>query len=419
MHYYTIFTRFTVKKFDIPVLYRSSFIAQIKELRKQNDPRKKDFSPTILDFGTVKFLLARHFGFCYGVENAVEIAYRALAENPNKRVFLLSEMIHNPTVNEDLQANGITYIMDNSGKQLISWDEITSDDIVITPAFGTTIAIENILTAKGIEPKKYNTTCPFVEKVWNASNKIGTQGYTLILHGKPTHEETRATFSHGSQDAPTVIVKDMSDSQVLAEIMLKKRPMQDFFSHFKGNFSDGFDPEIHLEKIGVVNQTTMLAEETQQIADFFKGIQVEKYGDAVLKNHFADTRHTLCYATQENQEATHELLQASAQIAIVIGGYNSSNTSHLVELCEAKLPTFYISSADEIRSQTAINHYNYHKKQHLTTQNYLPAQPSPTIIITSGASCPDTMIDAVIDKLLGFYSPEKTKEQVLEQLNAH
>jgi 4-hydroxy-3-methylbut-2-enyl diphosphate reductase len=410
-----------VKKFDIPVFYRSSFIGQIKELRKNADPRKKDFQPTTLDFGAVKVRIARHFGFCYGVENAVEIAYRALAENPDKKVYLLSEMIHNPTVNEDLQAQGIQYIMDNMGNQLISWEQITDQDIVITPAFGTTIAIENILKSKNIEPQKYNTTCPFVEKVWNASNKIGTQGFAIVLHGKPTHEETRATFSHSSQDAPTVVVRHQADAQVLADIMTGVRPTTDFYTYFKDNFSSNFDPNIHLEKIGVVNQTTMLAEETQAIADFLKNIQTQKYGATNLKNHFADTRHTLCYATQDNQQATHALLLQPADLALVVGGYNSSNTSHLVELCEEKLPTYFIADADQIHSKTTINHYDYHSKLHKTTHDYLPQAYSPlTIVLSSGASCPDAMIDAVLDKILGFYSIDiaAAKANVLTQLQA-
>ncbi len=183
------------------------------------DLRKQDFSPTLLDFGPVQFYLARHFGFCYGVENAIEISYKALEENPGKRVFLLSQMIHNQEVNHDLQSRGIQFIMDTDGKQFIPWSDLLPNDIVIIPAFGTTIEIENLLLDKGIEVQKYNTTCPFVEKVWNRSEKLGQDSYTVIIHGKPKHEETRATFSHASSAAPSIIVRDMDDAILLGEFI--------------------------------------------------------------------------------------------------------------------------------------------------------------------------------------------------------
>lgn len=183
-----------MKQFNIPEFYKSQIISRIKMQRKTEDPRKKDFKPTILDFGPVVFKIARHFGFCYGVENAIEIAYKTIEENPGKRIFLLSEMIHNPDVNRDLEERGIKFIMDNYGNQFVSWDEINNDDVIIIPAFGTTIEIENLLKAKGIDTIRYNTTCPFVEKVWNRAEAIGKQDYTIIIHGKAKHEETRATF---------------------------------------------------------------------------------------------------------------------------------------------------------------------------------------------------------------------------------
>ncbi|MEY3818868.1 MAG: hypothetical protein RLZZ425_323, partial [Bacteroidota bacterium] len=187
-----------MKSFEIPSFYRSPLISAVKEKRKSDDKLKKDFTPTQLNFGAVEIYLARHFGFCYGVENAIEIAFKTVQENPSKRIFLLSEMIHNPQVNADLQSKGIRFIMDTVGKMIIDWSELTSDDIVIIPAFGTTLETEAKLKSIGINPLQYNTTCPFVEKVWNRSEQIGKKGYTIIIHGKPKHEETRATFSHSS-----------------------------------------------------------------------------------------------------------------------------------------------------------------------------------------------------------------------------
>ena len=198
-----------MKTFEVPAFYRSPLLSKIKNIRKANDKLKKDFQPTCLDFGVVQFFLARHFGFCYGVENAIEIAFRTVQENPTKRIFLLSEMIHNPKVNADLLANGVQFIMDTKGNIINSWDSITEEDIVIIPAFGTTLETEELLRAKGIDPLLYNTTCPFVERVWKKADQIAKEEYTIILHGKPSHEETKATFSHSSANTPSLIINNL------------------------------------------------------------------------------------------------------------------------------------------------------------------------------------------------------------------
>jgi 4-hydroxy-3-methylbut-2-en-1-yl diphosphate reductase len=382
-------------------------------VRRQRDLRKQDFSPTRLDFGPVQFVLARHFGFCYGVENAIEISYRALEENPDKRVYLLSQMIHNQEVNHDLQNRGIKFIMDTDGSQFIPWDEIQKEDVVIIPAFGTTLEIEHLLLDKGVEVQKYNTTCPFVEKVWNRAEKLGQDNYTVIIHGKPRHEETKATFSHSLRHAPSVIVRDMSEAQQLANYILGSKTRSEFFEEFAGKHSAGFDPGLHLQRVGVVNQTTMLATETQAIADFLKQVMISKYGDENLKQHFADTRDTLCYATNDNQDATYQLLESGADIAIVVGGYNSSNTSHIVELCERSFPTFFINSDDEIKSKEEIHHFNYRQKQRMVTHQYLPDKSPVKIVLTSGASCPDTLVDRVLLKVSSFFTGAKPIEEIL------
>lgn len=405
-----------MKSFDIPTTYRSSFIIKIKNLRKENDPRKKDFTPTVIDFGPVQFVIARHFGFCYGVENAIERAYKAVEENPGKRIFLLSQMIHNPSVNADLQGMGIKFIMDTEGNQFIPWDDLKSDDIILIPAFGTTLEIEKILEEKQIEIRKYDTTCPFVTKVWKQSDKLGASDYSVIIHGKPNHEETRATFSHSSSSASSIVIKDMSEAIELAKYIKGEKELSRFSEEFKGRFSEGFNVKTDLQKVGVVNQTTMLASETQAIADFFKQVMLEKYGNAESKYHFADTRDTLCYATNDNQQATFGLLKAKADLAIVVGGYNSSNTSHLVELCEEKLPTYYISGAEEILNKDLIRHFNYHKNEMFETTNFLPNKNPLKIILTSGASCPDAVVDGVLDRILEFFSDLNSKESVLENL---
>lgn len=376
--------------------------------------RKQDFTPALLDFGPVQFYLARHFGFCYGVENAIEISYKAIEENPTKRVFLLSQMIHNPEVNSDLQSRGIRFIMDTDGSQFISWDKIGKDDVVIIPAFGTTLEIEKLLMDKGVEVQQYNTTCPFVEKVWNRAEKLGQDRYTIIIHGKPKHEETRATFSHSASSGASIIVRNMDEAQNLSNYILGSKSKAEFYEEFAGRFSKGFDPEKDLLRVGVVNQTTMLATETQAIADFFRQIMMQKYGSDNLKEHFADTRDTLCYATNDNQDSTYELLKTDADLAIVVGGYNSSNTSHIVELCETKFSTFFINNEEEIESRERIHHYNYHRKEKIITNAFLPNKKPVKIAITSGASCPDTVVDRVILKLLSYFENVSSIESVID-----
>jgi 4-hydroxy-3-methylbut-2-enyl diphosphate reductase len=406
-----------MKSFDVPIIYRSPLIAAIKKKRKEMDKMKKDFTPTLLDFGPVRIFLARHFGFCYGVENAIEIAFRTVEENPGKRIFLLSEMIHNPQVNADLQSHGVRFLQDTYGRELISFDELKADDVVIIPAFGTTPAIEKKLSAIGIPVEKYNTTCPFVEKVWNRSELIARNDYTIIIHGKPKHEETRATFSRAAAHAPAVVVKDMQQAIELAKYIKGEKLPGLFYDEFGGQYSDDFKIEKDLQRIGVVNQTTMLASDTQGIADFLREIMIEKYGSETIREHFADTRDTLCYATNDNQSAVTGMLETKADLAIVVGGYNSSNTSHLVELCEEKLPSYFISNEEKIISQKDILHYDFHTKQEILSSNYLPAKEPLTILITSGASCPDAIVEAVINKLTGFYSIKKDKEQLLREFS--
>ncbi len=387
----------------------------MKEARRLRDQRKQDFSPSLLDFGPVQVYLARHFGFCYGVENAIEISYRALEENAGKRVFLLSQMIHNPEVNRDLQERGIRFITDTDGTPFLSWDEISEGDVVIIPAFGTTLETEQLLLDKGVELHKYNTTCPFVEKVWNRAEKLGKEQYTVIIHGKPNHEETRATFSHSSASAPSVVIRNMEEAMRLARYIAGEEASENFYTEFSGRFSSGFNPDLHLQRIGVVNQTTMLAAETQAIADFLKSVMIKKYGPANVRYHFADTRDTLCYATNDNQDATYALLETDAHLAIVVGGYNSSNTSHIVHLCSRKFSTYFISSEKEIKSRSEIHHWNYDRKQKEVTHGWLPEHAPLKVVLTSGASCPDTLVDRVLLRVLEFFPEARPVNEVIRE----
>ena len=404
-----------MKQFEIPSFYKSSFISKIKNSRKVNDPKKKDFTPTLLDFGPVKFFIARHFGFCYGVENAIDISNRIINDNPGERIFLLSEMIHNPAVNDDLHARGVRFLMDTLGNRIFNWDELIKDDIVIIPAFGTTLEIETNLKEKGIDPYKFNTTCPFVEKVWNRSAQLGDQNYTIIIHGKHNHEETRATFSHSTKIAPSLIIRDIEEAGILCAYILDESKEKEFYQFFKDKHSPGFDFKHDLQRIGVVNQTTMLATETETIAELLKNTLIIKYGASKLKNHFADTKDTLCYATNDNQESTYGLLKINADLAIVVGGYNSSNTTHIVELCEKKFNTFFVSSAEKILSKSIINHYDLLSKKEITIYNFIPETEPVNIILTSGASCPDAIVDLVFRKILSFFPEARDIDAVLKE----
>ncbi|MFC5410605.1 4-hydroxy-3-methylbut-2-enyl diphosphate reductase [Larkinella bovis] len=404
-----------MKSFNIPAYYRSHIISPLKEFRRKRDKLKRDFTATELDFGPVRFLVARHFGFCYGVENAIEIAYKAIAENTGKRIFLLSEMIHNPDVNRDLQERGVRFIMETSGKQLIPWDELRSDDVVVIPAFGTTLEIQQNLTDIGLNVEQYDTTCPFVEKVWNKASQIGQKDYTVVVHGKPSHEETRATFSHSKEAAPTVVVKDMKQAQRLATYITGESPREQFYHEFSGQYSVGFDPERDLQRIGVVNQTTMLASDTQHIADYLKTVMIHHYRlmPEEVDNRFANTRDTLCYATNDNQDSTYALLTNPAQFAIVAGGYNSSNTQHLVELCDEKLPTYFIETEQKILSRTLIRHFNLSTKQEVVTEHFLPDQEPVTVLLTCGASCPDAVVEGILLKIVSFFPTARPVADVM------
>jgi 4-hydroxy-3-methylbut-2-enyl diphosphate reductase len=399
---------------DIHALYRGSIISRVKESRQILDPRKRDLTPSVLDFGPVRFVLARHFGFCFGVENAVRIAYETLESNPGKRIFFLSEMIHNPKVNGDLRARGVEFIFTPSGDQLVPWQNLTPEDIVVVPAYGTTLEMQEQIAARGVDPYTYNTTCPFVEKVWKRSQQLGTRGYTVVVHGKATHEETRATFSHSDRSAPTVVVLNLDEARILAGIIRGSQGRDEFDEHFRRKCSQGFDPERHLERIGVVNQTTMLATETREISEVLRTAIRERYGEDDLEHHFADTSDTLCYATNENQNATRALIDHGADVVLVVGGYNSSNTSHIVELCEKALTTYFIQNAGEIISSKRVRHFSLRERRTLTTGDWLPGKRPLDIILTCGASCPDAILNEVLLRVLSFFPDTQPLAQVLQ-----
>jgi 4-hydroxy-3-methylbut-2-enyl diphosphate reductase len=317
-------------------------------------------------------------------------------------------------VNEDLRERGIKFLWTTSGEQLIPFDELKPDDVVIIPAFGTTLEVEQKLDEIGVDTEAYDTTCPFVEKVWRKSSQIGDDDYSIVVHGKRYHEETRATFSHAKEEGPVVVVRDMKEAEELAKVIRGERDAEFFYDYFDDKYSEGFDPEADLRKLGVVNQTTMLAEETAAIADLMREAMMERYGESNVKEHFADTSDTLCYATNENQNATKALIEDGADVGIIVGGYNSSNTSHLVELCEEHMPTYFIRDADEFDAPSAIRHFDVHRKEEVATENWFPADDTPVdVLLTSGASCPDALLDDVIRKIVSWYPDARPVEEAL------
>ena len=408
-----------MRNFDIPDFYRSPIISRVKARRKALDPRKQDFAPSVLDFGSVRIQLARHFGFCFGVENAIEISYKAIAENPGKRIYLLSQMIHNPEVNADLQSRGVQFLQDTLGLPLVPLQTLTPEDVVIVPAFGTTMEMEAKLKDVGVDVQKYNTTCPFVEKVWKRSAQLGAKDYTVVIHGKPQHEETRATFSHAAETGHALVVKDGTEAEWLAQWMEAGHgDVAAFWAKFEGRTTPGFEPEEHLRRVGVVNQTTMLASDTQAIADRIK-VAVDANQDA----EFANTRDTLCYATNDNQSATRgALLAGGADLALVVGGYNSSNTSHLVELCEETLKTFFVRNELEWK-EDGVHHFDIHEGAIQVTADPLPQRGAggdvPTVLITSGASCPDASVERVLRLVLDHYGGRDVDAVLTEFENSH
>lgn len=422
-------------------LYQSQLCAAIKELARQHERTATD--PVALDFGAVQYVIPSHFGFCLGVKNAIERAYETLAENPGRRVFMLSELIHNPFVNEDLLRRGLRYLQTDKGvpytvegrpavsgqTETLLWDTLTPEDIVIIPAFGATDEDKSRLVRKGLAVYPHDATCMLVEKVWKAARGYGRDGYTVVIHGKHEHEETKATFSNTKRHAPAVIVRNLEEARHLGEIIASRDPVvrrRKFEEHFAQRHTEGFDVDRHLERIAVVNQTTLLMNETLAITEHLRDVYRRAYGDADRVGG-AGRRDTLCYATQVNQDALARAIASSVDAAVVIGGKNSSNTYQLFRLCEDALGrrAFFIQSEAGIRSLEEVDHYVYGGKGTSTEVRPL-RQPGANasaplrILLTGGASCPDGIIQQVICRVNSFFPAERLRsvEAVLKELRA-
>ena len=339
--------------------------------------------------------LAKEFGFCYGVERAIDLAYAARRAYPDRRVFLLGEIIHNPEVNDQIRRLGIVTIAGKPKDEEIN--QLRPEDIVIIPAFGTEVSTRKKLEEKGC--LFVDTTCGDVMSVWKRVRQYSKDTVTSIIHGKAWHEETKATSSqaraHGN--GHYLVVFTLGETDYVCNYIVRGGNKGEFLDKFKGAYSEGFDPDVHLQAIGVANQTTMLRGETEEVQRRLKTAMMQKYGADQVEKHFRFF-DTICGATQDRQDALEKLLRDPLDLLLVIGGYNSSNTSHLAEMGEAKLPTYFIKNAAKMVSDAVIQHYDQHKGSEVETRGWLPAGKI-TVGITAGASCPNNLIEDTIRRL--------------------
>lgn len=422
-------------------LYQSDLCRAIKVARRTKE--KTSGAPAVLDFGAVSYVIPSHFGFCLGVQNAIERAYETVASNPTKRVFMLSELIHNPFVNEDLLARGLRYLQTDKGLPICSdgsiasnpedpdtlWNQLTADDIVIIPAFGATNEDKVRLLRRGLSIRENDATCMLVEKVWKAARRYAKEGFTVIIHGKSEHEETKATFSNSSSHGPALMIRNMEHARLLTEVIqaegAEKRRL--FEDSFKGLYSKGFNPGKDLQKLAVVNQTTLLRNETLSIIEFLREFMVQCYGEAHVAEHLwsKGKGDTLCYATQVNQDALQKAVEQRIDAALVVGGKNSSNTFQLYRVCEERFGenAHYIQSEANILSAEEIRHYIFPydlteaPKASEVVRPFLAETSTPKrILLTGGASCPDGVIQQVIHKINSFFPAESIRsiESILE-----
>jgi 4-hydroxy-3-methylbut-2-en-1-yl diphosphate reductase len=423
-------------------LYQSQLCEAIKRLARTHE--RTAGKPAMLDFGAVRYVIPSHFGFCLGVKNAIERAYETLAENPGRRVFMLSELIHNPFVNEDLLRRGLRYLQSDKGVPFTAdgqaaapgatprllWDTLTGEDVVIIPAFGATDEDKKRLVRKGLRVAQYDATCMLVEKVWKAARAFGRDGYTVIIHGKSEHEETKATFSNSRRHAPSLIIRNLDEARQLGAYIAApdEAKRAAILEHFAGLCTPGFDPVRHLERIAVVNQTTLLMNETAAIIDYFKEVFAARFGveAAVERVGGAGRKDTLCYATQVNQDALQHALGLPLDAAFIIGGKNSSNTYQLYRLCEQQLGkrAFFIQSEQSILSADRIMHYVFPSAGRGSAGHtemlplWTDCSTPKTVLITGGASCPDGLVQQVVSRINALFPPERLRniDEVLADL---
>ncbi|WP_269524051.1 4-hydroxy-3-methylbut-2-enyl diphosphate reductase [Coraliomargarita parva] len=426
-------------------LYQSALCAAIKAARRTKE--KTSGEPALLDFGPVQYVIPSHFGFCLGVQNAIERAYETVVSHPGKRVFMLSELIHNPFVNKDLLARGLRYLQTDKGLPIRAdgsvatdhndpetlWNQLTEDDIVIIPAFGATNEDKLRLIKRGLAIRENDATCMLVEKVWKAARRYAEEGFTVLIHGKSEHEETKATFSNSSSCGPALMIRNMAHAEKLGEVILASGSDKTrlFYQSFAGLCSQDFNPERDLEKLAVVNQTTLLRNETLRIIDYLRAIIAKKFGEAAVESHLwsKGKGDTLCYATQVNQDALRKAVEQPVDAALVVGGKNSSNTYQLYRVCKERFgdKAHYIQSEANILSLDSIRHYvfPYNPSDTVIESEIVrcflkPADRPLRILLTGGASCPDGIIQQVIHRINSFFPSEELHsiESILKAFDA-
>ena len=346
--------------------------------------------------GRLTIKLAKEFGFCYGVERAIDLAYAARKVFPApKPIYLLGEIIHNPEVNDQIRNMGIQTIPPKPTEAEMS--RLGAEDVVIIPAFGTEVGTRKKIEQKGCI--MVDTTCGDVMSVWKRVRQYSKESVTSIIHGKAKHEETKATTSQATAYGAGhyLVVYDLAETDYVCNYILNGGDKAEFLEKFKGAYSPGFDPEIHLQAVGVANQTTMLRGETEEVQRRIRAAMEKKHGTETLPQHFRFF-DTICGATQDRQDALEKMLKEPMNLLIVVGGYNSSNTSHLAEMGEKVLPTYFIKNAAKMVSDKLIVHYNLHKQQEVETRDWLPPG-TITVGITAGASCPNNLIEDAIRRL--------------------
>lgn len=348
----------------------------------------------VLSAGDLTIKLAKEFGFCYGVERAIDLAYAARRAYPDRRIFLLGEIIHNPEVNDQIKRLGIVTIAGKPSDEEI--EQLRPEDLVIIPAFGTEVGTRKKLEEKGC--LFVDTTCGDVMSVWKRVRQYSKDAVTSIIHGKAWHEETKATSSQAraNGNGHYLVVFTLGETDYVCDYIVNGGNKAEFLEKFKGAYSEGFDPDVHLRAIGVANQTTMLRGETEEVQRRLKKAMMQKFGEAEVSSHFRFF-DTICGATQDRQDALEKLLHEPMNLLLVIGGYNSSNTSHLAEMGEARLPTYFIKNAAKMEPDKIV-HYNQHLHQEVETSNWLPPG-RVTVGITAGASCPNNLIEDTIRRL--------------------
>lgn len=371
--------------------YESELISFI---RQNNNEAKR---------GSITIKLAQAFGFCWGVDRAVSMAYETRKQFPDSRIWITNEIIHNPLVNENLRRMEIKFInQDADGHK--DFSEIGKGDVVILPAFGASVQELDLLAS--MECQIVDTTCPWVSRVWNRVEKYKRSDFTAIIHGKYKHEETIATSSRAQI---YLIVQDLAEAKWVSNYILEGGQPEDFLKKFRQAVSKGFDPGIHLTRLGVANQTTMLKGETEQIGKLFEHTMLKKYGAQKLSEHFLSPGDTICDATQERQDAMQGLIEEDLDLMVIIGGYNSSNTGHLHEMSiAAGKPSFHIDGPDCIGDDNTIRHKEAHSPEE-TSCKFLP-EGKLRIGLSAGASTPDQVIASVIERIFSLREDSRAEE---------